>query len=515
MLASGRMNRGWFCVGAALVAALVGISTASAQSKPTGQHEEPRKPRSQERPASQPVTLPAEKEKAVQAAARQLTEKYRPAAQKIIAAVRTGNDGYKKLEELCDDVGNRLAGSPGLEKAVEWAQKTLKADGQENVHAEAVKVPKWVRGAESLEMLAPRPLKLFMLGNGNSIGTPPEGITAEAIVVGSAEELEQVKDKVPGKIVVFNVPFPPENAEHGAGYGPSVRFRGEGAELAAKYGGVASLNRSATMRSLRSPHTGATRNNGAVPAASISIEDAMMLARLQARGIPIKLKLMMDDHMEPDAPSANVIGELRGSTSPDEVVVIGGHLDSWDVGQGAHDDGGGICMSMEVINVLRKLNLRPRRTIRVVCFTNEENGLAGGRAYAEQHLDELAKHMAAIETDSGTFAPRGYGVSINDPTQQAIAFAQLKEITTLLEPLGANAAQSGGGGADIGPMRSGGVPMLGHEVDMTHYFDYHHTQADTLDKVDPRDMTDNVATLAIMTYVLADMPGKLGVVGSE
>lgn len=476
---------------------------ASAPTAARGDDDQP--------PASAPAPLAPEQEARIRAAAKELANRYRPAAQKIIAAARAGNDGYKKLEELCDDIGHRVSGSANLERAIAWAQKKMRDDGQENVRAEPVMVPKWVRGDESLEMLEPRPMKMAMFGNGNSIGTPPEGITAEVIAVHDADELETVKEKVKGRIVLFDYPMPTENAERGAGYGPAVRYRGEGAALAAKYGGLASLNRSATTHSLRSPHTGATRPNGPVPAASISVEDAAMISRLQKRGIPVKVRLKMEAKMEPEpAPSANVIGELRGSEVPDEVVVIGGHIDSWDVGQGAHDDGGGICMSMEAINVLRKLGLRPRRTIRVVCFTNEENGLAGGRAYAEQHASELGRHVAAIETDSGTFAPRGYGVSVNDPAAQLVAHAQLKELIALLEPLGATEANSGGGGADIGPMRPAGVPMLGHSVDMTHYFDYHHTQADTLDKVSPKDMTDNVAALAIMSYVLADMPGKLG-----
>lgn len=435
-------------------------------------------------------------------------------AERIIAAVRQENDGYEKLERLCDDIGHRLAGSEGLEKAIHWAVETLKRDGHENVRTQKVLVQRWIRGAESLRLVHPYERDIPMLGLGGSIGTPPEGITAEVVVVASEEELNQVGDQASGKIVLFNVPMPADHPERGAGYGPAVRYRGQCATLASRHGAVAALVRSVTTRSMQSPHTGAMHYAGAeqrIPAAAISVEWAEFMARQAARGLPVRVTLKMEARTDNNpAPSANVIAELVGRENPDEVVVIGGHLDSWDVGQGAQDDGGGCVTAMEALNTLRNLNLRPRRTIRVVLFTNEENGLAGGKAYAEEHADVLPKHVAAIESDSGVFPMRAYGVSLADKTREPLAVERMAAITALLKPLGREIpATEGGGGADIGPMKSSGVPMIGHSVDMTHYFDYHHTHSDTLDKVNPKDLDENIAAMAVVAYVLADMPGRL------
>jgi Zn-dependent M28 family amino/carboxypeptidase len=292
-----------------------------------------------------------------------------------------------------------------------------------------------------------------------------------------------------------------------------VHYRVHGARLAAAKGAVATLVRSVTANSLRTPHTGGMRYGEAepkIPAAAISIEDAETISRLARRGVPVKVRLDMEAKSLPDAESANVIGELRGRTNPEEVVVIGGHIDAWDVGHGAHDDGGGCVIAMEAINVLRKLDLIPRRTIRVVLWTNEENGLRGGRAYAEQHADELANHVAAIESDSGVFKPTGYGISCTDEVRQRRAVEQVKEILSLLSSIGPMTAKEGGGGADISPMKESGVVLMGHEVEGSRYFDYHHTEADTIDKVDPTELSQNVAVLATVAYVLADMPHRLG-----
>ena len=235
-----------------------------------------------------------------------------------------------------------------------------------------------------------------------------------------------------------------------------------------------------------------------------------MMARLQARDVPIIVRLKMDAQTRDPAPSGNVIGELRGSTNPEEIVVIGGHIDSWDVGQGAHDDGAGCVMAMEAINVLRRLNMIPRRTIRVVLWTNEENGLAGARQYAQDHADELPHHVAAIESDSGGFRPTGYSIQCADELKQATAVEQMRDIASLLVSLGADDVQTGYAGADVGPMRDAGVVLMGHQVEGSKYFDYHHSQADTLDKVDPVHFSQNIAAMATITYVLADMPQRLG-----
>ena len=461
---------------------------------------------------AQSAPADAERESA-RAALRAAAASYKPIADRIIAAALAQDEAYAKLEQLCDDVGHRLSGSPGLERAIEWALATMKADGHENVRAQPVMAPKWVRGRESLRMLSPTERPLPMLGLGGSVGTPPEGITAAVVSVSGLEELDALGDKVAGKIVLFDVPMSEENAAEGGGYGTAVRYRGAGARYAVKHGAVAVLVRSVTTRSLQSPHTGAMSYLDAIkriPAAAISVEDAAKITRLQRRGIEVRVKLQMEARTEPDAPSANVLAELRGREKPEEIVVIGGHLDSWDVGQGAHDDGGGCVMAMQALTVLRKLDLRPRRTIRVVLFTNEENGLAGGRAYASEFANELPRHVAAVEADAGTFAFRGYSIDLeNDEleTHAAATLTAIHDLLAVIEP--APQIRRGWSGADIGPMRPAGVPLLGQRVDMTHYFDYHHTHADTFDKVAKADLDENVAAMAVLAYVLADMPGTL------
>jgi len=438
-----------------------------------------------------------------------IAEQYRAAADRIIAATMAGNEAYAKLTELCDDIGHRLSGSPQLELAISWALETLKRDGQENVHAEPVMVPHWVRGAESLVMTSPRSQPLVMLGLGGSVGTPPGGITAPVVSVPDEAGLAALGDSLRGKIILFDNPMPAYDREHGTQYGSTVRFRVNGPKLAADKGAVACLVRSVTARTLRSPHTGATRYADAerkIPAAAISAEDAAMITRLLARGTPVSLTLSMEAKTLDPAPSANVIAELRGSTQPDEIVVIGGHIDSWDVGQGAHDDGAGCVMAMEAINVLRRLKMIPRRTIRVVLWTNEENGLAGARQYAADHADELPKHVAAIEADSGGFRPTGYSVDCSDKDLQTLAVEQMRQITSLLTSMGPMTVETGGAGADVGPMKPAGVLLLGHENEASTYFDYHHSHADTLDKVDPTDLSRNVAVMATVAYILADMP---------
>lgn len=442
-----------------------------------------------------------------------LSARYRETADRIIDAAMSGNDAWRKMEELCDGIGHRLSGSPQLDRAIEWAVRALERDGQENVRREPVLVPHWVRGEESLTMLAPKHQKLAMLGLGGSVGTPLVGVTGEIVVVANREELDTLGERARGKIVVFNAPMPAYDPEKGTGYGQAVTYRSNGASWAAAKGAVACLVRSVTAASLRSPHTGALRYDDAqpkIPAAALAIEDVLMLERLVKRGERVTLTLKMEAKTLPDAPSANVIAELRGRERPDEIVVIGGHLDSWDVGQGASDDGGGCVISMEAINVLRKLNLRPRRTIRVVLFTNEENGLAGARAYAKDHESEMPRHVAAIESDGGVFAPIGFGVSVKPSLNQDLAQKQLAQITALLARVGATRASGGGGGADIGPMGRFGVPLLSHNADMSRYFDYHHSDADTLDKIKPDELNRNVAAMAVAAYILADMPTRLG-----
>ena len=442
-----------------------------------------------------------------------LAEQYAGPAARIISSALAGNDAYPKMLELCDDIGHRLSGSPELEQAIDWAVATMKADGQENTHRELVMVPKWVRGRESATMVAPTRRPLAMLGLGMSVGTPPGGITAPVVCVRDEKELEALGDAVKGKIVLFNNPMPPYDLEEGAHYGTTVRFRGKGPRIAGARGALACLVRAVTAHSLRSPHTGATDYDDAkvkIPAAAISTEDAEMISRLLARGKQVKVRLNMEARSEGMVPSANAIGELRGREAPDEVVVIGGHIDSWDVGQGAMDDAGGCVIAMEAINVLRKLDMIPRRTIRVVLFTNEENGLNGGRQYAEDHAAELANHVAAIESDSGIFAPKGFSLHCRDEHRQAIAVEQLRSIAKLLSPLGADRVREGYSGADVGQMHDSDAVLMGFLVEGSKYFNYHHSHADTLDKIDREELSQCVATMAVMAYVLADMPQRIG-----
>lgn len=442
-----------------------------------------------------------------------ISEHYQKAAERIINATMAGNDAWAKLEELCDDIGHRLSGSPALEQAIAWAVDRLKQDDQENVHTEKVMVPRWVRGAESCVMVEPRRFELAIIGLGRSVGTPPEGITAQVVCVRDEEELDALGSSAQGKIVLFNNPMPPYDADKGAGYGQTVRFRGKGPRIAAEKGAVACLVRSVTARSLRSPHTGATNYGESevkIPGAALSIEDAGMISRLLARGKEVKVTLKMEARSEGMVPSANVIAELRGRELPDEVIIIAGHFDSWDAGQGAHDDGGGCVIAMEAVNVLRRLDMIPRRTIRVVLYVAEEVGIYGGKQYAKDHADELANHVAAIESDSGVFQPLGFGLNCQDKEKERIAIEQLEEIVRLLEPIDANQARKGGGGADISPMAPAGVIMMGLRVEGSKYFDYHHTHADTLDKVDPQELSRCVATLAVTAYIIADMPTRLG-----
>lgn len=443
-------------------------------------------------PSPTPVPLPPPSIK---------VDNYRSAAGRIIGAALTSNHGWTRLAHLTDHIGNRLSGSKALERAIEWAIAEMKRDGLDNVRAEKVLVPHWVRGNESLEMVGPVSRNLTMLGLGNSVGTPPRGVTAEAVVVRNFDELEALGERVRGKIVVYNVPF--------TNYGVTVRYRGSGASQAARYGAVAVLVRSVTPVSLQTPHTGAMsydETQPKIPAAAITIEGAELLQRMNDRGERPTLRLKMEAKFLPDTESANVVAELKGSEKPDEVVLIGGHFDSWDVGQGAHDDGGGCIITWEAVRLLKELGLRPRRTIRVVLYTNEENGLRGGNAYRDAHRSELSKHILAIESDSGVFRPEGLGLAATATPQTR---ANLQEVLKLLAGIGADRVAASGGGADIGAIMNEGVVGASLDVDGTSYFDIHHTHADTLDKIDPKNLALCVATMAVIAYTVADMLAPL------
>jgi carboxypeptidase Q len=423
---------------------------------------------------------------------------YRAPAGRIIGAALTKNKAYERLGYLTDRIGHRLSGSSNLERAIEWALAEMKQDGLDNVRAEKVMVPHWVRGAESLEMLSPLAQKLSVLGLGNSVGTPDAGISADAVVVRNFAELDALGERVRGKIVVYNAPF--------TSYGATVQYRLNGASRAARHGAVAALVRSITPVSLQTPHTGAMnydQQQPKIPVAAITIEGAEMLQRTYDRGDRITLRLKMEAKFLPDAESANVVAELKGSERPDEIVVLAGHYDSWDVGQGAHDDGGGCIAAWEAVRLLKELGLRPRRTIRVVLYTNEENGLRGGNAYRDAHRAELAKHIFAIESDSGVFRPEGLGLAATAPLQVR---SNVQEIAKLLSGIGADRIAANGGGADIGPIMREGVVGASLDVEGDRYFDIHHTPADTFDKVNERDLSLCVATMAVFAYTIADLP---------
>lgn len=424
---------------------------------------------------------------------------FRPAADRIInAALADSGAAWNTLARFTDFSGHRLSGSQGLEKGIDWLLAEMKKDGLDNVHAEPAMVPHWVRGKESVTLMEPRVANLPMLGLGGSIATPKGGITGEVIVVGSFDELTRRASEAKGKIVLWDVPF--------TNYGATVRYRSGGASAAAKVGALASLVRSVTPYSMRTPHTGAMNYDSTVakiPTAAITVEDAMMIHRMTNRGTKVVVKLEMDAQTLPDAPSRNVVAELRGSEKPDEVIVFGGHIDSWDVGQGAMDDGGGVIVAWEALKLMKKLGIKPKRTIRVVGWTNEENGGRGGRAYADAHKSEISNFVLAIESDGGVFAPVQLGFTGSDAGRVV-----MQQVAALVEKVGPVSIGASGGGADIGPLMALGVPGVGFEVDGSKYFWFHHTEADTVDKLDGVQMQRCVAVMAVLALVASDFGGR-------
>jgi carboxypeptidase Q len=418
---------------------------------------------------------------------------------KLMAAATNSDFAYQRLARLCDTFGPRFSGTTNLEAAIDWALAQMKNDGLENVHGEEVMVPHWVRGAESAELLQPRARRLPMLGLGGSIATPPEGITAEVLVVKSFGDLTGRAGEASGKIVLFNVPF--------TTYSETVAIRTRGAVEAAKVGAVASLIRSVTPFSMQSPHTGAMSYSNAVckiPHAAITVEDAEMMQRMQDRGEKIVVRLMMSAAQLPDAPSSNIVAEITGREKPEEIVLVSGHFDSWDVGQGAMDDGGGAMSAWEAVRIMYALGLRPRRTVRVVLWTNEENGSAGAHGYARLHQGELARHVVAMESDRGTFKPQGFSFVGSD--------AARKIIQTLAAPLGRLGAAKivdQGSETDVGVLARENVPTLALLDDETKYFWYHHSDGDTMDKLDPRELSACAAAMAVMAWQVADDPVAL------
>jgi Zn-dependent M28 family amino/carboxypeptidase len=427
------------------------------------------------------------------------TRPYEKTSKDLFATALRSGQAYSILTELSVGIGPRLSGSEGAAKAVEWMKKKMETLGFQNVHLEQVMVPHWVRGNVEEARIGGSKLPLTICALGGSIGTPSKGITAEVVEVKSFEELQSLGDKAKGKIIFFNRPMDRSKITTFEAYGGAVNQRGSGAVEAAKVGGVAAIVRSMTTVLDDVPHTGAMRYVDSikkVPAAAVSTVGAERLSDLLKKG-PVKLTLKLSCSILPDAESANVVGELTGSEKPEEVIVIGGHLDSWDKGRGAHDDGSGIAHVLEALRLLKEAGLAPKRTIRVVGFMNEENGTKGGIAYAAKPRPG-EKHIAALETDAGGFSPRGFGV-----TADSLVFGKIAKWAYLFEPIEADRIRKGGGGADISDLGKQGVPMIGLRVDGQRYFDYHHSAKDTIDKVNERELELGAASIAALTYVLA------------
>ena len=429
----------------------------------------------------------------------QIAKQYQKNGNLLIDKAMADSQGYDRLGEMLDTFGPRFTGSTNLEKALKWIIDEMKKDGLDNVHGEEVLVPKWIRGKESAQMTAPWKKDLAILGLGGSIGTGAKGISGEVFVVDSFDDLKARASEAKGKIILYNAPF--------KSYGETVQYRYRGASEAAKVGGIASLVRSVGPYSMNTPHTGTSAYEDGVkkiPHAAVTLEDAAMMGRMAKRGLTVKVKLYMEGRFVEDVTSQNVMGEVKGSVYPDEVIVLGGHIDSWDVGQGAHDDGGGCVAAWQAVKLINDLGLKPKRTIRAVMWTNEENGLRGGEAYRDAHMDNLDNHILAMESDAGVFKPSGFGFTGPDKSLKI-----LQDIGSLLYRIDSGKITKGGGGADIGPIMRKGVPGMGLKVDGSKYFWYHHTNADTFDKVDKDEFNRCVASMAVMAYVVADMDEKL------
>jgi hypothetical protein len=413
---------------------------------------------------------------------------------------------FEALERLLGAAPSRLGGAPGLDAALEWGRAEMERAGLENVRLEPCMVPCWERGEveelvlvdEAGEVLAP----LSVCALGGSVATPPRGIVAEVVEVRSRAELETLGERARGKLVFFNEPMDPTRRDTFEAYGRAVWQRSVGAIEAARRGGVGAIVRSMTTRLDDLPHTGAMRYEEGieqVPAVAISTVGAARLSGLISEGRPVRVRLRLGCRTLPDVPSANVVGEIVGRELPDEVLVVGGHIDAWDKGVGAHDDGAGCAQSIEAARLLLASGLHPRRTIRVVLFTNEENGLRGGLAYHEAHAEELDRHVMALESDRGGFLPRGFTTDANPA-----ALAALRAATEPLGILDAAKVRPGGGGADISPLAAAGVPLVGLWPDSSRYFDVHHCERDTLDQVSPRELQLGATCMAVLLWQVSE-----------
>ncbi|XP_041649879.1 carboxypeptidase Q-like [Cheilinus undulatus] len=425
---------------------------------------------------------------------------YADVAKQIIDLAVSGaaqNRSYKRLADFTDTIGNRVSGSQNLDMAIKYMYTALTQDGLD-VHLEPVKIPHWVRGNESAAMIAPRAKSLAMLGLGSSVGTPPEGIEAEVLVVESFDELKRRASEAVGRIVVFNQPF--------VSYGETVAYRAFGASEAAKVGAVATLIRSVTPFSINSPHTGWQdyQDVKRIPTACITIEDAELMWRMAQRGQKIVVRLIMGAKTLPDADSFNTVAEIKGWQHPEQVVLLSGHLDSWDVGQGAMDDGGGAMISWEALSIIKDLGLRPRRTLRTVLWTAEEQGGVGAQQYFSQHKVNLSNFDLVMESDSGTFTPLALQFAGSDAARKV-----MEEVVKLLAPINTTKLEAHGEGTDISPWMQAGVPGASLHVADSRYFWFHHSEGDTMTVQDPQDMNLCSALWAVVAYVVADLQDML------
>lgn len=433
---------------------------------------------------------------------------------RIQQAALTSDYALAQVGHLSNNIGPRLSGSKQAETAVEYVAGEMRRLGCD-VTLEKVIVPHWVRGEETGSLVSwpeqgeGTTQKVVLTALGGSVATPAEGITADVVVVNNFDELNALgRDRVAGKIVLYDEKFDDRMAKQGYGgeaYRQAVGYRGQGPSAAARLGAVASLIRSVGGAQYRLPHTGSTRyaaDAPKIPAAALAAEDADLIARLAAQG-RVRMHLLLTPRTLPDAVSYNVIADYKGSERPDEVVIVSGHLDSWDLGTGAIDDAAGVATAMQAIQLLKQLNLRPRRTIRMIAWMNEENGLAGGRTYAKDYAAQAAKHVAAIEMDRGAGHPLGYAAKASQA-----ALDMLAPVSRLLESSGAGlvSREEESPEADITPLSAAGVPAFGLWQDTRTYFDYHHTAADTFDKVSPQELAENAAVMAVLAFALADMP---------
>lgn len=445
---------------------------------------------------------------AADAAARELPADLAALAAELQRGAATGGGAWDLVASLTTEVGPRLAGSEGDRRAVAWALAKLTALGFENVRAEPVTVPRWLRGEAAAEILEPWPQPLAVAALGGSVGTPAAGLTGEVIETANVASLEAL----PGEAVAGRIVFLSERMERGAGgrgYGEVVQNRGRGAVAAAKKGAIAVVIRSVGTDSHRFPHTGAMHYEAGVariPAAALSNPDADLLAAQLASGRPVRLGLRLTCRDAGEAESANVVGELVGRELPQEIVLLGAHLDSWDLGTGALDDGAGVAVVTEAVRQIARLAERPRRTLRVVLYANEEFGLSGGKGYAAAHAGELDRHQAVLESDFGT------GRVLHLRARLAAADAGwAPALHALVAPLGVGFEERPAwGGADVGPLVRAGVPAFDLAHDGTTYFDYHHTADDTLDKIDRAGLDQAVAAYATLALALADLPAPLG-----